>query len=239
MKRITTNFKVYSCGNFIDYIHYEKPIRFGKRHCRRRIKKIVDPLSKPKPKTVSRFSISRSRTNIRRLINCNEDLNRFVTLTFREHITEHNKANYLFNRFIKRLKIRFPDLKYLAVPELTEIGRIHYHLLVNNFIKADVLADVWRNGFVKINLINNNSNVGAYVCKYLSADFANNFRTSKKRFFYSKNLIRPFLYLGHKAINHLKYFKPVLHKMHSKSTYGYLGRVDFNSFHIGDPKTKR
>jgi len=56
----------------------------------------------------------------------------FLTLTFEEHVTDIYYSDEEFKKFIKRLRytLKEPDLKYLAVRELTKKGRIHYHVLV-------------------------------------------------------------------------------------------------------------
>ena len=58
----------------------------------------------------------------------------FLTQTFADHVTDIYYSDYEFEKFIKRLRYQTeePDLKYLAVRELTKKGRIHYHVLVNS-----------------------------------------------------------------------------------------------------------
>lgn len=54
----------------------------------------------------------------------------FLTLTFAENI-ELTPANEKFNLWCKRVRYRFPNFMYLAVPEFQKNGRVHYHLLTN------------------------------------------------------------------------------------------------------------
>jgi hypothetical protein len=77
------------------------------------------------------FSVHRTRTEIRRLINSNPQLNKFMTLTFAENITDLKQANYEFNKFVLRLSYKYPKFEYLAVPEFQQRGAVHYHVICN------------------------------------------------------------------------------------------------------------
>ena len=109
-----------------------------------------------------KFSLNRTKTEIRRLVNSNIHLNKFVTLTFAENITDLKATNYIFNQFIKRLSYRHVGLEYLAVPEFQKRGAVHYHMLCNlPFIEIKELENIWSQGFIKINKIDEVNNVGA------------------------------------------------------------------------------
>ena len=110
------------------------------------------------------FSLRRTRSRIVRLINANPDLKVFITLTFDSDVPSLVEANPIFKKFIKRLKRKRPNLKYIAIPEFQSDndyygqpkpngGAVHYHLLVNFEMASDELKAIWQNGFVKINRI--------------------------------------------------------------------------------------
>jgi hypothetical protein len=90
----------------------------------------------------TRFSISRTRTSIRRLVNANPHLCKFLTLTFAESMPELSKANRIFNTAMKRIIRRLPGFEYIAIVEFQKDvdfygrkkehgGSVHYHLLCN------------------------------------------------------------------------------------------------------------
>lgn len=125
-------------------------------------------------------SLKRAKTNLRRLINSNvgqygkEFTAKFLTLTFKENVQDIKDANYEFQKFIKRLNYKLygtkkANLKYTTVIEFQKRGAIHYHTIVYNmpYLKANEISDVWENGFIKINKIDDVDNVGAYVGEYL------------------------------------------------------------------------
>lgn len=135
--------------------------------------------------------------DIRRLIEMNYKPNetKFVTLTFRDEMEDVADANYLFNKFIKRLKYKLgKDVKYIAVWERTKKNRIHYHLIVFDlkFMKWKDLESVWKHGFVKINDVSHveRCNVGRYISKYFSKELDVK-DMHKKAFFTSRNLKKP------------------------------------------------
>jgi len=125
-------------------------------------------------------SLKRAKANLRRLINANagqygkEFTAKFLTLTFKDNVKDLDKANYEFEKFIKRLNYycfgtKKANLKYTCVVEFQKRGAIHYHVIIYNmpYVKANDIANVWGNGFIKINKIDDVDNVGAYVAEYL------------------------------------------------------------------------
>ena len=140
------------------------------------------------------------RWDIARMVDTNFDNNtKFMTLTFKENITDVSYTNKEFSKFIKRLnyylyKEKKQLLKYLAVWEQQKRGSIHYHVIFFSlpYIKNNDLQKIWGFGFVKINRIDVDSkeNRGRYVSKYFSKNI--DIKDYKqKSFFKSQNLIQP------------------------------------------------
>lgn len=122
---------------------------------------------------------------------------KFITLTFADQenidIGNLDDAHKAFQLFIRRLARAYKTFKYIAVPEYQEKrGAVHYHVICNlGYIKKQKLADIWNQGFVKINRINTTKEVTTYISKYLTKN-AEDVRFLKRRKFYcSNNLIRP------------------------------------------------
>ena len=63
-------------------------------------------------------------------------------------------------------------LDYIYVPEPHEKGDWHIHLLLKSnkelYIKNSLLNEIWGNGFVKVNRLQDVDNIGAYVSAYLT-----------------------------------------------------------------------
>ena len=181
--------RVILCGGFLEHYIYKSPYLKG-------MPAIFHPKSKfasttPQEELLER-NVKRARSAIRRLVNSNSDLNKFLTLTFADNVTDFIKANAEFENFIKRVRRIYKDFKYLAVPEFQKRGAIHYHLLCNlEFVDVNEFAKIWGFGFIRLNKITNVDNVGAYVCKYLGKMNFDKRLFKKKKFFYSRNLLKP------------------------------------------------
>ncbi|MCK5475371.1 MAG: hypothetical protein KAI71_02205 [Candidatus Pacebacteria bacterium] len=121
-----------------------------------------------KDKTNKRSALAdhRSTTMICNLVNCNEQLNKFFTLTFAENVKDLTKANYTFNIFVKKLKLKYPYFQYVCVVEFQQRGAVHYHLVCNlEFVRKKKLEKIWGNGWVEINRARNVLDLGRYFVK--------------------------------------------------------------------------
>jgi hypothetical protein len=124
---------------------------------------------------------------------------KFVTLTFdndRAHdIRDVKQSNDYFHKFVKRMKYRYPDFKYIAVIEFQDKngrGAIHYHMICNlPFVKKSELRDIWNGGHVKINRIDKVDNVGAYVIKYMTKDMTDKRLCGENAYLHSRGLEKP------------------------------------------------
>lgn len=144
--------------------------------------------------------LRRAKQKVMRLSNANrKQLNKFLTLTFREHVTNIDDANKDFTNFIKRVnrylkKQGEQSLQYIAVIEFTKKGRVHYHLLCNlPYTPAEIIERMWGNGFISIQKrsIGKVDNIGAYITKYMTKSLSDKRLEGRKKYFRSYNLIEP------------------------------------------------
>lgn len=191
--------KVIICGKHIEHYQYlDMPVLRGYRRRKRIEIKTEEKENSPKEKTA--YSVNRTRTEIRRLINSNPQLCKFLTLTFKRNMTNLKKANYFFNIFIQKMQSRFKEFQYLAVVEFQKRGAVHYHLLCNlRYVQSGKIEKIWNNGFIKINRIDRISNLGAYVCKYVQKELFDKRMFRKKKYFCSQTLQRPTEIVGQNA----------------------------------------
>jgi hypothetical protein len=251
--------KLVESGDYVEMYNFENFIRINQKRKKRRNnkpKKVYDIDDEDRVRNQiikSDFSLRRSRSNIIRLVNSNPDLKIFITLTFDSHkfgdkpFTDFKECNLIFSNFIKRLKRKYPDLKYLAVPEFqsdyyhrTNIrkefgGNIHYHLLSNlPFIENEKLEKIWDYGFIKINNIRQVSAVGSYVAKYIGKELFDGRLNGKKKLFYSRTLNRSKIVITYSKVKeYLNNLKSPLKLLH-ETTYQaeYAGRVCYQLFKI-------
>ncbi len=252
--------KLVESGDYIEIYDYENFIKINQKRKKRRNNKPkkdkIDPfddgfdMSEIIKDNNNRFSLNRTRGNIVRLINSNPDLKVFITLTFdsqkfNKPFTDFKECNLIFSNFIKRLKRKYPKLKYLAVPEFqgdydyrTKLkkehgGNIHYHVLSNlPFIESQELEKIWGYGFIKINNIRYVNAIGPYVAKYLGKELFDGRLAGKKKLFYSRELNRPRTIITYSKVKeYLHNLKSPLKLLHEKSYPAeYVGRVRYRLY---------
>lgn len=161
------NKKIIKSGDVVEVYEYSKPIMVGSD-----AKILHNGKNKKGEKTST--NINRSCRNLRRLINSNvtgHDL--FITLTYKDNMSDIKQGKKDFKNFIKRWNYRRSEaLKYVYVVEFQKRGAVHFHCIFFGvgFIANKELSKLWGHGFVKVNNIKECDNVGAYVVKYMSKD---------------------------------------------------------------------
>jgi|FLYL01.1.fsa_nt_gi hypothetical protein len=233
--------KVIKTGHIIEVYEYERAPFKADLEIKKPDSEIPDWIKnlESSNKTKDEYTRSNSvrcRNMIRRLAlaNFNKD-SKFITLTFNTHITCLDAANTLFKQFVQRLRYRYGKFKYIAVIEFMKSGRIHYHMMSDlPYIKNKVLAEIWENGFVKINNITKVDNVGAYMVKYMIKDIGDNRLAGRKAYLCSKNLDRPEEYKNDLAVQIL--MKNGVHKKEKVFTNSYiseyLGEVVYTEYNL-------
>lgn len=234
------NCKVVVSGTQVEVYEYNKPVWRDFKKTGKNGRKV--PNQEPKQldifehleikKQKAQFSINRTRTEIRRLVNANPQLNKFMTLTFADNITDLATANYLFNKFILRMSYKYSSFEYLAVPEFQKRGAVHYHVLCKlPFVEITHIQTIWGHGFIKLNRIDDVNNVGAYVCKYLSKDMFDERTFAKKKFFRSQTLKKAVEILGWLAMKFiervLSFLTPVFEKVFTSE---WTGEVHYRAY---------
>lgn len=163
----------------------------------------------------SNQSIHRTKTQVKDILS-NNKFNKFLTLTFDTQIEDFKQANYEFNKFIKRLKYYFKqDFFYIAIPEKTKKGRIHYHLCLNiPFIPQNHLTKIWQNGFIWITVLKQTPKIQYYLSKYITKE---HLPPRIKSFFTSQFLSQPIIKYGADAIMYLFKYKDLFYKYFDKT----------------------
>jgi hypothetical protein len=214
-----TNKKLVISGNKGELYIYEKPVFYNYPGAS------IEGDGQSNPEERRLFSIKRSRDKIRRLCNANcyyysNYRPKFLTLTFRDDVTDLKTARYAYRLFNQKLQYRYPKTKYLGVAEIQKkrfekygVKVWHFHVIYFNLpfiygIKSD-FEDLWPHGFIKINAIDHVLNVGAYVSKYLRKDLYEKELVGEKSFFVSRGLQQPNLIRSQqnveKSIKNLNY----------------------------------
>jgi hypothetical protein len=234
------NCKVVVSGKQVEVYHYKKPVWRDFKKTQPSVKET--PHKEPKQlnifeqievkKQKAKFSLNRTRTEIRRLINANPQLTKFMTLTFADNITDLKTANYAFNKFVLRMSYKYPGFQYLAVPEFQKRGAVHYHVLCNlPFVHYSEIRALWGQGNIDIRKVDNVTNLGAYVCKYLSKDMFDERTFGKKKFFRSQSLSEAIEILGWLATKFIEKFLSLLTPIFEKTFESeWTGEVHYKAY---------
>lgn len=187
--------KSIKSGDSLEWYEFEQPVKVASN----RKLNIERETPEWKKQEYRNKNYSKSKKELIRLIQCNLDLTKFLTLTFAEPISDIKIANKLFKEFIQKLRYKYNDFKYVAVPEL-QMSRaekynieppIHYHLLCNlPYIRQRQIELIWGNGIIDIRRISHVQSLGLYIAKYLTKEtFTRLYK--KKKYFVSRNIKRP------------------------------------------------
>lgn len=233
--------KLIKSGHVYEVIQYEKPVIVGET--RNDSGRSLEASESDK-RVTRKKTMSKAKTTLRRLINANigmwEHQPKFMTLTFAENVQDIKQANYEFKKFRQRLEYDLNlKLKYAVVMEFQKRGAIHYHALFFNlpYIDNQKLASIWSHGFVKINVIDNVDNVGAYVTKYMTKESGESDRLlGKKSYFTSRGLYKPEEVVDAKKIEQLEAALSSHETYKSSFANDYLGNIQYTQYNTKRPK---
>jgi len=235
----SSRIKVIRSGNLYEVYIYELAIQYGYTNsaAKSNIPTIPENVNEKKKKERSSFALNRARKSIKRLAEANfstED--KFITLTFAENMKNIETANRIYTNFTKRLRRRYGNFKYITILEFQSRGAVHYHQLATlPFIPKHELFEIWNQGWVKINRINHVSELGAYICKYLTkATHDGRLTKGKKSYFCSRNLDRPKEHRGKDAWETFFKLASLKKSPDYQATYDseYNGSVTYYSYRI-------
>ena len=154
------------------------------------------------------MSLQRTRRVVREILMANS-WDWFITVTFNN--IEQNRADDSavyknWEKFRRDIRLHYPNMLYLAVPERHKSGCIHFHLVAGGISKEELKlafsghfdksgreiynCNAWRYGFSTVTAVEDTEKAAGYLLKYIgkdlgvSADF-------KKRYWASRNCNRP------------------------------------------------
>lgn len=200
------NYKLVKSGDVYEFYNYENPVFTGFTSKGGRHHEINTSLE-VKEQNRDR-ALARTRRDIRNLVNCNYNqygvLSKFLTLTFKEDVTDLKEANKYFTDFVKRINYQVfgtkkSVLKYTCVPEIQwerhrkyGVKVWHFHVVLYNmpYVEQSDLVEIWGRGTVWIEKVDHADNVGAYICKYITKESAVEL-VGKKSVSNSRGLYKP------------------------------------------------
>lgn len=239
--------KMVTSGDIIEIYEYENPILVG--HKVSNLGRGSEATEEDKLKNREDVS-NRAKRELRRIINTNvfrwyDSYARpyspvFLTLTFRENITDLDIAHKEFRDFLLRLNYRLNGtrkntLKYVVVIEFQKRGAIHYHSIFFNlpYIPVNEIAKLWGQGFIKANVITEVDNIGSYVSKYIGKDLLDDRLVGRKCYFQSRGLLKPLESTNENEIDQLALGLPQ-EKIRYQNTFhnNHIGTVHYSQYNL-------
>lgn len=117
----------------------------------------------------------------------------FVTLTFRENVTDYDTAVSAFKAFTKRMRRAFDELRYIATLESQQRGAYHFHVLVNVATLQDgldILLPCWHNGGADVQTVTDVKTTMLYMTKDFMKQTRSHPLCNHRCYFLSQGLIR-------------------------------------------------
>ncbi len=260
---ILYNIKIVTCGDYIQvYFYKDKGAIQNELYLRKKISKneniddnvkttALALLPEEPSKEIQIRSIIRSKLECQRLAKSNmKDWKTFITLTFKDNITDLEFANKKLRNYIDSVKRKKKDFKYLCIPEFQERGAVHYHLLTNIDINSELIPKrdllklynnttntwkeieyydlkYWNLGFSSAEpLVGDAKKVVGYISKYMTKNIDNRL-FNRHRYFYSRNLIKPTAkYLNLENDKELEIFKKIIRRTDLIYHNGYINPYD-------------
>lgn len=243
-------FKVIKSGNIVEIYKYEKPIIKGmpSRNKGKKRKKLEKPSERSEE--YKQRSAQRGRTVIRRLVSSNfSSESKFVTLTFEDtnqfDITSLNTCQKIFANFSRKLRLQYPELKYICVPEFQDKyfrGAVHFHLVTNlPYFEKEKLWKLWGYGFVRINRHYKRRKNAAYLSKYLNKHAFDPRFYGKRKFYTSRNLRKPVEIFGSEAEDLvLKLSRKTIKPRFQNSYFSqFNGQVEFTEYNLATAQNEK
>lgn len=178
-------------GAYCDSIEYNKvQVTF---------KQVRDNYAKSKEGQKSDRSLWRAREKIYQLVEGNIGRTGkkpiFFTLTQADQEKDLKISNAKIKALMRRLKFFLGySPSYIIVPEFHKSGAIHYHGVFFNlpFVHVEKFRyDLWKEGYVDLQLPKKIRSVARYLAKYLTKDTLLNLPKNEKSYFCSRDLLRP------------------------------------------------
>lgn len=256
--RKLTNTKIIISGNIIEIFKFENEFIYGPLEHKTKSFKVCTN-KKTDPTENRQRSIENAQRKLKRLVNANAGHWKnengkifktiFLTLTFKENVTNIKEANYQFTKFKQRMdyeitKEKKSYLKYAGTIEFQKRGAVHYHILFFNmpFIEMiyDKIEKIWGKGFIIVKSIEEPRSLASYLCKYMTKNGADERLCGHKSYFTSKELKKPIELLDEFRIQNLK--DEVLESVKFREDQfknEFCGEVNYQRYDLEDYKKEK
>lgn len=154
------------------------------------------------------LSLQRTRRVVREILMANS-WDWFITVTFNniaQNRADDSAVYENWEKFRRYIRLKYPNMYYLAVPERHKSGCIHFHFLAGGISKEELKlafsghydkngreiynCNAWRYGFSTVTEVEDTEKAAGYLLKYIGKDLGVSM-DFKKRYWASRNCNRP------------------------------------------------
>lgn len=236
---------------------------------RRNIEKISEGIENNRMQRKQRKDERRGQTlrdgknKVRRLALANFTADDWLmTLTYADNMQDVKQADKDFKAFIRKLRQKDKNIKYLAVREFQKRGAVHFHILINYefcvskygeedfitelFQREKEMGELWGHGFVDLQTLNANrsknkeyegkavDNVGAYIAKYMNKSADDERLKGHKLYLTSRNLEKPIVITDLEAVITCDLLELHTKKETFTNSYEseYLGKIIYKEYNM-------
>ncbi|MEK5389564.1 RNA replicase [Margalitia sp. FSL K6-0131] len=176
---------------------------------------------------------------------------KYVTLTYGKEEVSLDEAGRDFENWIKRMRDRYSDFKYLGVRSFQKRGTIHFHVLMDipdipaEELRNGIFQNIWGHGIVNVKMIHSQQIVDRYaklkkyLIKNLSEFKADERSFGKRLYLQSNNLIKPKIIRGNyfEIMEYLGDIEGGLKKVDGRRfSVEFLNYIEVQTFKIMEPK---
>lgn len=223
----------------------------------------LERISKPKQERVKKLDASQTRKLTRAekerfrdliVMNFTNSGAKYITLTYEKAEVTVDEASKDFENWIKRMRERYGDFKYLAVRSFQRRGTIHFHVLATlptipkEELKNGNFQKIWGLGSVDVRrvyllpFLYKKSRLQKYLIKNLAEFKADERSYGKRLFLESKNLEKPAVSKGdfEELMDELNERGVQLMEIERvKLSVDYLESIEITTYQVKHGKNKR
>ncbi len=149
----------------------------------------------PSEERIKKANQRQAEKKLRRLLNNNfQDGDLLVRLDFyKEEIKDSSDMQKLMANFIKRVRRRQPEIRYVFVKEIGPRGGRHAHMVISE-IPLKLLRECWPHGGIHVDPLYSGgqyAKIAAYFIKYAAKTEETEGKLVGKRWYGSRNLEKP------------------------------------------------
>lgn len=182
MENDNFNVTVYNFGSELQIRFFKKGYKTGNKIDNKKKELITGEERYIKDMENRTRSIRRTKEKIYFLARCNT-WEYFCTLTFNQAKVDRTNYKECYNKlrnFLKKVKVRNPEFKYLAVPELHKKEGYHFHTLIRGLNKNELTRAIGANTGIEMYVKTKQGNKPLYNWKNYKLGFSSLVEISKE-----------------------------------------------------------